>query len=186
MTISRSLHILVLTALVPAFLAAQESDPTNLPSEQIEVVKDFEARLERAEKFNVNPKLPEIDTAGRNYTYNMSVDVPPIEYVEPSLRPLALTPAPPSRVYRGFAKAGYGTPNAILGNLQYQLVQGEQFNMGVDLSHRSAKDFDNPLQRFMDNDAALGAQLIVSDGLSVDGKVSYSFDDYYYLSLIHI
>ncbi len=152
----------------------------DLPSEKIEVVKDFDARLIETQKLNIRPKPLEIDTTRRHYDYNVSVDIPEIEYVEPTIRPIGLKSAPKPKSYRGFARAGYGIPSAILGDLSYQLAQSNELQLGVGLHHNSANNKDIPNQRYMDNDAGMYATWYASPAMAVHSELNYSFDDYYY------
>lgn len=151
-----------------------------LPSENIEVVKDFDARLIEAQKLIIRPKPVEIDTTSRHYNYSVSVDIPEVEYLEPTIRPIGFKSAPKPKSYRGFARAGYGIPNAILGDLSYQLAQNEQLQLGIGMHHNSANNKDIANQRYMDNDAKIVGTYYVSPALAVNSEINYSFDDYYY------
>jgi len=153
---------------------------SDLPSEKIEVVKDFDARLIEAKKLIVRPKPIEVDTASRHYVYKVSVEVPEIEYLEPTIRPIGLKSVPKPKSYRGFARAGYGIPSAILGDLSYQLAQNEKLQLGVGLHHNSANNKDIANQRYMDNDASIYGKYYVSPEFAVNSALNYSFDDYYY------
>jgi hypothetical protein len=153
---------------------------SDLPSEKIEVVKNFDARLIEAQKLHIRPKPLEIDTTSRHYNYTVSVDVPEVEYIEPTIKPIGLKAAPRPKYYRGFARAGYGIPSAILGDLSYQIAQSDEFQMGVGLHHNSANNKDIANQRYMDNDGGLNATWYASPAMAVSGDLNYSFDDYYY------
>ena len=126
-----------------------------LPSEQIEVVKDFDARLIDAQKLIFSPGILAADTSRRAYSYNVSTEVPPIEYLEPSLKPLALKSVSKPQVYRGLARAGYGIPRFALGDAFYQLAQSDDLQVGIGLSHSSAHNRDFANQRYMDNDGSI-------------------------------
>ena len=152
----------------------------DLPSEQIEVVKDFDARLIDANKVSIHPGVIAVDTTERHYEYNVSSEVPPMEYLEPSLKPLALRSVKKPQVYRGFAKAGYGTPNFILGDAFYQLAQSDALQLGVGVNHSSANNKSIANQRYMDNDGRIVGTWYATPSLSVNGNMNYSLDDYYY------
>lgn len=166
----------ILTLLLSPVMLGQG----DLPSEEIEVVKAFNARIIEARKVAFQPEAVPMDTTGRSYVYNVSAEVPPIEYVEPSIKPLALQTVRIPDNYDGFARVGYGMPNAWLGDLQYEFIRNEDMHIGVDLSHTSANNKDIANQRFMDNDADLWGTWYASELIAVKGNVGYSFDDYYY------
>jgi hypothetical protein len=153
---------------------------SDLPSEKIEVVKDFDARLIEAQKLILRPKSLEVDTTQRYYDYSFSVDIPEIEYLEPSIKPIGLKAAPKPLSYKGFARLGYGTPSAIIGDFSYQIAQSDQFQLGVGLRHNSANNKDIAHQRYVDNDGQIAGTWYVSPALAVSSEINYSFDDYYY------
>ena len=171
--------ILVLSICTLCLLGSTHAQ-NDLPSEKIEVVKDFDARLIEAHKLNIRPQPLQIDTTTRYYEYTVSVDIPEIEYVEPTIKPIGLKSAPNPKSYRGFARAGYGIPTAILGDLSYQLAQSDKLQLGVGLHHNSANNKDIANQRYMDNDAKIIGTYYVSPAFSINSQLNYSFDDFYY------
>lgn len=176
--ITRYKSLVLVFCLVCTYAILQAQN--DLPSENIEVVKNFDARLIEAKKLNIRPKPIEVDTSTRHYNYSVSVDIPQIEYQEPTIRPIGLKSKPRPTSYRGFARAGYGIPSAILGDLSYQLAQNDQLQLGIGLHHNSANNKNIANQRYMDNDAKLIGTYYVSPALAVNSELNYSFDDYYY------
>lgn len=152
---------------------------TELPGEEVEVIKDFDARLIDARKLRIQPQLPPIDTTSASYTYRVSVDNPEISYPAPVIRPLAIRPEKPPAAYHGFLRAGYGLPNAVLVDGSYYFEPADGLNVGLGVRHESANDKDVPLKQFKDNDIALTGTYFSSPSLSFTGDLSYSFDEYY-------
>jgi hypothetical protein len=70
-----------------------------LPTGQIEVVKDFEVRLIEVNKIKVIPQPIIIDTSARTYTYTLTAVAPSIEYEIPELKPLSIEPEQKSTYY---------------------------------------------------------------------------------------
>jgi len=172
-TIMRNKHLTLYLAvgILTLLLSPVMSGQGDLPSEEIEVVKAFNARIIEARKVAFQPEAVPMDTTGRSYVYNVSAEVPPIEYVEPSIKPLALQTVRIPDNYDGFARVGYGMPNAWLGDLQYEFIRNEDMHIGVDLSHTSANNKDIANQRFMDNDADLWGTWYASELIAVKGNV---------------
>ena len=80
------------------------SQDTELPSEQVDVVKEFDAQLKRIERLKITPSLPPIDTAKRALTYFIPSKPINLEYAAPKIRPLAIKGEKPnprtiSRIY---------------------------------------------------------------------------------------
>ena len=110
------------------------------PAEQVEVIKNFEARLADAEKIKVSPKLPTLDTTKKVYQYNINTAAVDLNYQAPSIRPIAMRPDKPADAYNGYAMLGFGTPNSPIGELAYQFVNPGWYQVGIDLTHHSANN----------------------------------------------
>ena len=72
------LFLFLLFAQLP--LSAQD-----LPTEQVEVIKSFDARLLDAERFNLSPRLPDVDTSTKRQVYNISSRSTNVEYLPPKI-----------------------------------------------------------------------------------------------------
>ncbi|MDX1407523.1 MAG: TonB-dependent receptor [Saprospiraceae bacterium] len=152
---------------------------TQLDGQEVEVIKNFDARLADARKLRVRPQLPELDTTVRTYSYRVSVDHPAMSYPAPSIRPLAIRLEEPQRGYQGLIRAGYGIPNAVLFDGSYFFNPADGLEMGVGVRHHSANDTDTPFKHYIDNDVSVTGSYFSSPSLSVSGDLSYSFDNYY-------
>lgn len=168
-------------------LLIAQSDPAytqgTLPVEEIEVIKHFDARLIETKKVELFPVLPDADTSSRQYTYDLSLENPPITYLPPQIRPLAVRPETPPPSYKGHLRAGYGAPNAALGNLSYHLAGDGPLQLLVTAHHHSANNKQRYLQRFSDSGGALDAGYVVSPALAVQGRIAYDYDRIYYYGL---
>ena len=162
-------------------LAAQERD---LPSEQIEVIRSFEARLMDAEKLRLSPTIPGPDTT-RVLTYDYTLSSRPlaVTYTEPDIRPIGMRKESLPEPYNGFLRAGYGFPNSPLLEAGYHLDNQSNMSMAITGRHLSAKKDDIPNQRFRDTHVALSGQYVLSPYFTVATDVSYDINDYYYYAL---
>ena len=154
-------------------LAAQ----TDLPTGKIEVVKDFEVRLIETKKIRVIPQPVVKDTLSRVYEYSLVSPAPAIEYEVPELKPLAIEPEQKPTYYPLFAKAGYGSPNSLLGMISYDHQQTENFAWGVDLRHLSANNKKIPLQKFSETQGRINAIVSVNENLVLDAYANGSFEN---------
>lgn len=162
------------------FLALTVSSQNELPTGQIEVIKDFEVRLAEAKKIRIVPEPVVIDTSVRIYEYRLTAPAPKMEYAIPQLKPLALEPEQKPAYYPLFAKAGYGSPNSLLGLFSYDNTQNENLAWGIDLRHLSANNKKIPLQKFSDTQGRLNASYALSPELQLEGYVDGQFENVYF------
>lgn len=154
-----------------------------LETSEVEVIKEFEARLKDTEKLKVLPGLPPLDKTPRQLNYNVPTKTVPIEYPDPSLRPIALRRGKIEKGYKGFVKLGYGIPASPYGELGYNFGGGkEPYNLGIHVMHNSAnfdKDFEH--QRYSLTDALLkGTYYLEEGGMAVGGKLGFTSDAVHY------
>jgi len=157
-------------------LTAQEQ----LPSGQIEVIKDFEVRLTEAKKIRIVPQPTQVDSASRKYKYELVAPSPKIVYLTPELKPLAINPEKRPAYYPLMAKAGYGSPNSFLGAFSYDHVQNDVFAWGVDLGFLNANNKKIPLQKFSDGRGRFNASYLLNGKAKIDGYVDGHFEKNYF------
>lgn len=153
----------------------------DLPSGQVDVVKSFEARLAEANRINVRPELPPLDSTVRRLNYNVISKDVSVEYLAPRIRPLAFRTEEPPEVYNGYARLGGGYPNAFYGELSYDITQNEDFDFGIQLLRNTAnnkKKVEN--QRYSNNRLGLDGTYYFDEGFAVNGKIGYENNGVYY------
>ena len=91
----------------------------DLPTGEVEVVKDFEARVADTKRLNVAAKIPESQTSSKTYNYTVSSKQLEVSYEAPILKPLSMPTERNPEAYKGFLKAGYGYPSSLYGELGY-------------------------------------------------------------------
>nr|MBS0036805.1 hypothetical protein [Saprospiraceae bacterium] len=179
--ISLSLLWFACTLVSFSTLFAQERD---LPAEQVEVIRSFEARLMDAEKLRLSPTLPAADTlSALTYQYSLTARPLAVEYSEPNIRPVGMRTESLPQPYNGFIRAGYGFPNSPLLEAGYHLHNSDNLSMAITGRHLSAKKDDIPNQKFSDTQVALSGQYVLSPYLTVATDASYEVNDYYYYAL---
>ncbi|MEO6130212.1 MAG: hypothetical protein ABIQ02_00085, partial [Saprospiraceae bacterium] len=167
----RFIYILFFISSVSSMFAQNE-----LPTGQIEVIKDFEVRLLETKKIRIIPQPITLDSTMRRYDYKLTAPSPSIDYVVAELKPLAINPENKPPYYPLFAKAGYGSPNSLLGEFSYDHRQNEMLQWGLDFRHLSADNKKIPLQKFSDSQGRINTSYTVHDNIRLDGYVDGHFE----------
>lgn len=177
-SITKTYPVLIILLMVGATVSGQE----NLPVNQIEVIKDFDARLNEAEKLPIQAALPLLDSTALQYAYTIESQSPSLQYPSPVLRPLAMQVPKSDPYYKGVLRAGGGAPNSLLFSGAYQFVSNEVASVHASFEHLSANKKKVDYQKFRSNAFQLdGSWYAPSDLLQVDGLIRYrQNDDYYY------
>lgn len=153
---------------------------TDLPSEEVEVIKDFEANLEESEKLVVEPTLPPVDDSEKNLVYELPTRTVKLDYLPPKIRPLAMKKESLEKSYNGFAKIGVGFPRSLYGELGYSISDPDKYSFTGALKHHSAnfKQIEN--QRFANSGGKLQGDYYLQNGMAVGGYLGFQSDELYY------
>lgn len=153
---------------------------TELPSGKIEVIKDFEVRLTETKKIRIVPQPVPIDSAVRRYDYRLLAPSPSIEYLIPEIKPLAINPEKKPVYYPLYVKAGFGSPNSLLGMASYDHVASEKFQWGIDLRHLSANNKKIELQKFSDSRGRIDGTYLLNEHTQIDGYIDGHYETVYF------
>ena len=137
MKISKNIALLLFFAGMATLASAQNPD---LPSEQVDIIKSFDARLEATDRFQVDPELPPLDTTTRRLDYQVVTKALEVDYLPPKIRPLAMRGDDVPESYNGYLKLGGGFPASLYGNGFYNFSNKENFNLGISALHHSANN----------------------------------------------
>ncbi|MEQ1744232.1 MAG: hypothetical protein ABMA02_02320 [Saprospiraceae bacterium] len=157
----------------------------DLPTENVSIIKDFDARLLESNKLDVPPTLPPLDTATKRQDYLVPPKPLMVNYEAPVLRPIGMKTVKPEKAYNGYLKAGGGVPTALYGEVGYAFSSGKKFDGKIWLRHHQAerKAYEN--QKFANTDALLNGNLYLDNNLAVEGRVGYTFDQVYFYGYDH-
>lgn len=161
----------------PLWVTAQ--DP-GLGTEQVEVIKDFEARLLNTEKVGLSPELPSLDTVTTVQRYDVIARMLNVQYLPPEIRPTPYRASNLEDVYRGYARLGGGFPKAFYGAAGYHLIN-EQVELGADLLFNSAdnsKQVEN--QKYFTGKFNADGAYFFDPGYAISGRVGYQADNLFY------
>ncbi len=152
----------------------------NLPSEEVEVIKDFEASLEESEKLVVEPGLPPLDTTNKNLVYDIPPRTVKLEYLPPKIRPLAMRRQKTEKTYNGFAKLGAGIPNSLFGELGYHISDPKRYSFTGNLRHHSANNKKRENQRFSESGGKLNGEYYLDNGLALGAYLGFKSDQVHF------
>lgn len=105
-----------------------------LPTEKVDVIKDFEVRLKDSEKKDFQAELPVIKSSIVPQTYNVSAKPIQVSYAPPAIRPLALKKDPSATIYNSFLKIGGMLPAGFEGNIGIG-KSAENYSIGFSAHH---------------------------------------------------
>jgi len=165
-----------LLLLLPLLLTAQK----DLPSGEVDVIRNFDARMLDTDPIKVKPQLPALDTTTRRQNYTIVSKTLDVEYAPPKIRPLAMRGEDVAQGYNGYARLGGGFPAAIYGEGAYSIAT-EQYNFGIDVFHHSAnnnKSIEN--QRFGFTNLGAHGTYYLEQGFGVNARLGYTLDNVYY------
>lgn len=151
-----------------------------LPTGQIEVIKDFEVKLMESKKIRIVPQPIQLDSNVRHYVYSLNAPSPVIEYHTPEIKPLAINPEQKPTYYPLFAKAGYGSPNSVLAAVSYDHLQNDALQWGIDINHLSANNKKKSLQKFSDSWGRVDGRYLLNDDVQIEAYVDARFQKGYF------
>jgi hypothetical protein len=148
-----TLVILLLCAFVPKRnLYGQEVDTSRkITINDVNVVKDFEAKLMDAKPILIKPPFPESSVRPLFYPYEITIIPLELEYPAPVIKPYAMSPDPEIEQYHFYLEGGYGTLNNPNVKFSYGRVQEDRYTFNTFLQYDAldnSKKID--LQKFQD------------------------------------
>ncbi len=178
--IIRKVFLLAILGLIVCSNTAigQESDslelvePKDLPSEQVEVIKLFQARLEDAKKINIEPESPESRILE---TFSYEVNIRPLElnYLEPVIRPIAMIPDAKKENKNGFVRVGYGNLNTYDASLGYNYLTRRETEINLNGDFLQMNDRSELFKQFQSIESDLNLNHNVGPLLSIGARANY-------------
>lgn len=169
-------NLFLLCAGMTAFLEPLAAQTEDLPTEAVEIIKNFDARLEDAVKVSITPAGMETDTSKERLSYFVESKVPKLEYDSPRLRPLAFKREILQNQYNGFVKAGYGIPRSPWIEAGYGFQYEDQFDAHIGFLHHGANSKKLENQRFSRTAFDLDGNAHIQEKFSVNGQVGFRQD----------
>ena len=152
-----------------------------LPTEQVDVVKSFDARLLDTERQLIKPELPPLDTSTKSQIYNVISKTLMVDYLPPKIRPIAMQGDELQKGYQGFARLGGGIPSSIYGEGSYNLITDKNLDVGINAYHHSANNSSQvENQRFSYTKFGVDGTYFMEQGYAVNAKLGFSRDVVHY------
>lgn len=167
---------------------SQDSNDDGLGSEDIIVIKEYEARIADAKKIVINPTTKEVEIEKQKLDYDMSEKLIKLEYPAHKVKPLAMPKNKREKFLSSYAKLGFGINIGDFGRVYmsplaeivYNNNETENLVYGAHYKHSSAWGGKVMTQKFRNEDARVYAKYFLKSvemGLSVNFKQNV---DYYY------
>jgi hypothetical protein len=176
--------------LVLLFLAISSALLGQIEVNQVEVVKQFEAELEDAEKINIQPILTIPKIEKRQYKYDVTIVPLSLKYPEPIIKPLAMKKDDPIDVSNFYFKGGYGNLSNPLVKFRWATHGDDMYEINAHVDYYAldnAKKVD--LQEMSDLNLGLDVKYRLKDnlqlkvGTDVDLSKRFFYFTYYDKSL---
>jgi hypothetical protein len=166
--------------------AAFAQPDKELPTESVDVISDFDARLLESNKVDVTPSLPPLDTSIQRQTYTLPPRPLTVTYEGPKLRPIGMKSVKAEDANNGFAKLGGGVPTALIGELGYYLGTMEKFDARFQLRHHSlSADRALENQKFFNTNFLASSNIAVTENIAVEGRLGYNFERVHFYGYDH-
>ncbi|MEM9992124.1 MAG: hypothetical protein AAF738_10195, partial [Bacteroidota bacterium] len=149
----------------------------DLESEEVEIIRDFDARLIETEKIDLSATLPPLDTTTKRQQYDVPSRNLNIEYPPPRIRPLAIRGNRRPESYATYVKAGGGFPNSLYGEARYNTFTKENLAVSLFGDYHSA-DNGRSIENQKFRNLLLGGQgtYYTKAGPAVKGKLAFQND----------
>lgn len=153
----------------------------DLPSGQVDVIRNFEARLLESDPIKIRPELPALDTSVRRMTYNIASKTFEVEYQPPKIRPIAMRGEDLPQGYNGYARLGGGFPGSLLGEAAYNVNVEDKYNFGINVYHHSANNTKNlENQKFGYTNLGAHGTYYLEQGFGVNAHLGYTIDNVHF------
>ena len=174
----------VLICFIWTGISAQ-SDTATIDDETIEIIKDYEPVVKRANKKHFAPKLPDIKVdKPDNQLYDLSITYQEIEYEPSELRPLGFPKDKEVSLPYVYLKAGFGNYLTPLIDFQIANKNTEKFRVGLGLEHISSRRKKLENQKYGETDVKVLGEFYVK-GMTVGIEPNFSLNSYHFYGYDH-
>lgn len=127
------------TIIILLFSISINAQEDQVKFDNVEVIKEFSAKLGDFNKIDLEPTLPVFDLKSRRYEYNIRAIPVKLEYEKPTIRPLALPDPIVKHINNYRVKLGYGVPKFLNAELSIGMLKNNM-NSNISLKHMSANN----------------------------------------------
>ncbi len=174
------IFIIIATLFVTFQLDAQQDSIKQgipeLPGDEVEVIKDFEARLAETQMLRIIPQSPIVKTMPLSYKYNVELRKLELDYLPPVIRPVALPSLDKMQVRNTLLQLGYGYPRLSEGLAVTNYQLNEKLNVGLRYKHLASSHNERLPSGFYRNDGNLNAAYMLGGGVKARAEVDMAFN----------
>jgi hypothetical protein len=177
-------HILIILAIT-LFAIQAKAQQDSIPSDEVQIIKDFDLKLNDVDKVDIFAPLPQLDTTRVINSYKVDPKFLSLSYDAPKIKPLMMDAEPLQGSYNGFIRGAIGYPLSPYAEAGYQ-HQMNGLLVGGKARYYSAFDLgqlDN--QQFMDIDTDINAAYQFDGGFELGGDIEYDYDQRFFYGYNH-
>lgn len=159
---------LILAFFVLPFAGNAQKD---LPAEQVEVLKRFEATLLDTKKQSTAGSLPKEDRSKNKLSYSLPTKNLEIQQPAPKIRPLGMKKDKLPEAYKGYVKAGYGIPASPYAEFGYH-IGNDPLRVNIHAKHHSANFKNLEHQKYAKTFAEVDAKYSTESNIGFSAGIS--------------
>ena len=145
---SRYFSFLLLLLLFTGLKPVNAQQTKDLGDENVLVVKAYQPTLTDAYKISDVPPRDTAQLAGPVLKYEMQAQKFNTAYKPTPIKPVKIKDDSVKKLYRGYARGGYGNYNTYYGEVMYNALRSKEFDAGFHFRHMSGtgkiKNYGNP------------------------------------------
>ncbi len=167
---------------------SQDTIPTGqrdtiLRSDVVDVVKSFEANLEEARMFFIDPQAPPIEIKERLYGYNVTIVPFDMVFPEPIIRPISMRSDDPIKYKDQYVKLGYGNLKNAYGDLAIRKNLDDLTEWSLSANLRTGDNSDEiAFQKYRDVQlkAGVGFNVFETSRLEINAGLNHMGRHFFY------
>lgn len=154
----------------------ESKNTTGLPTDEVTVLKDFQARLVESQRIKILPNLPEFQTAPLTYNYDVNVRALALDYPALVIKPIAMIPDDKMESFHSSIKLGYGYPRFSLAEIDASRKLNDNLEVGLAYDHIAARHNEKIPSRFNRHDGEIYANYTLSPQAQIGVAFVTSYD----------
>ncbi len=175
-TAGLKIGVLLFIVLCAQSLFAQN----DLPTSEVEVVKQFQARLIESKRIPVSPGDAVVKPLPNNFEYDVIDHQESISYNPPVIKPRGYRTGNGPEVYNGYLKAGAGWPLNYLAQFGYRFDMDRDRNANIFADIRGLNDGKIKNREVMNAEVKGDMNWFTGIGMKLNGFAGYKRDMYHY------
>ena len=175
---TRALLSIALIAFFISYTNGQEASPAEVDTSKkitindVNVIKDFEAKLIDAQPISINPFLPRSVERPLYYPYELTIIPLDLDYPDPVIKPFAMEVDDEKEQYEFYLEGGYGTINNPNAKLSYALVKEDKFTFNSFIQYDALDNSENVrLQKNKHVDIILGGSYRIGENHEISAQI---------------